>query len=107
MTRIEMATPLGVGVVLGLAAGLLLGMVAGVVGAVVGLGAGAAAGWLAGTAMHRDEGRRAARARELDAIIGVDGGDIGAAPVSVPPPDDLTPAQWVAEWMTPPPPVAG
>ena len=82
MTRIEMATPVGVGVVLGLSAGVLLGMVAGIAGVVLGLAAGAVAGFLAGAAMHRDEGRRAARVRELDEIIGVAGGDMGAAPVS-------------------------
>ncbi|HEY8040922.1 MAG TPA: hypothetical protein VIF15_14050 [Polyangiaceae bacterium] len=106
--RIELATPLGVGILLGLATGILLGMVAGGMGALVGLAAGAGAGFLAGTAMHRDEGRRAARARELDAIIGVAGGDLGAAPVSIPPPADEAPStQWMAEWLTPPPPVAG
>ena len=106
MTRIEMATPIGVGVVLGLAAGVLLGMVAGVAGVMLGLAAGAGAGLLAGAAMHRDEGHRAARARELDAIIGVAGGDMGAAPVSMPPPEP-PPAEWMSEWLTPPPPVAG
>ncbi len=107
MTRIEWATPLGVGVVLGLAAGVLLGLVAGAMGVAVGVAAGAAAGWLAGTAMHRDEGRRAARARELDEIIGVAGGDLGAAPVSMPPPAEPPANEWIAEWLTPPPPVAG
>jgi hypothetical protein len=106
MTRIEMATPVGVGVVLGLAAGVLLGMVAGLAGVFLGLAAGAGAGFLAGAAMHRDEGHRAARVRELDAIIGVTGGDLGAAPVSMPPPE-ASPSEWMAEWLTPPPPVAG
>ena len=113
MTRIELATPLGVGALLGISAGVLLGLVAGWIGAFVGFAAGAAAGLLAGTAMHRDEGRRAARGRELDAIIGVDGGDLGAAPVSMPPPEPGDDAQgpsseqWMAEWLTPPPPVVG
>jgi hypothetical protein len=105
MTRIEMATPIGVGVTLGLSAGILLGMVAGIAGVVLGLAAGAVAGFLAGRTMHRDEGYREARVRELDAIIGVGGGDMGAAPVSMPP--EPTPADWMAEWLTPPPPVAG
>jgi hypothetical protein len=57
--------------------------------------------------MHRDEGRRAARGRELDEIIGVAGGDMGAAPVSMPPPPpEPAPAEWMSEWLTPPPPVA-
>ncbi len=105
MTRIEMATPIGVGVTLGLSAGVLLGMVAGLAGVLLGVAAGAVAGFLAGRTMHRDEGHRAARVRELDAIIGVAGGDMGAAPVSIPP--EPAPADWMAEWLTPPPPVAG
>jgi hypothetical protein len=105
MTRIEMATPIGVGVTLGLSAGVLLGMVAGIAGVVLGLAIGAIAGFLAGAAMHRDEGRRALRVRELDEIIGVAGGDMGANPVSIPP--EPMPADWMSEWLTPPPPVAG
>jgi len=105
MTRIEMATPIGVGVTLGLSAGVLLGMVAGIAGVVLGLAVGAVAGYLAGRTMHRDEGHRAVRVRELDAIIGVGGGDIGAAPVSLPP--EPTPGDWMAEWLTPPPPAVG
>ena len=106
MTRIEIAMPLGVGLILGLSAGVMLGMVAGVAGVILGLGAGAVAGFLAGAAMHRDETRRAERVRELDQIIGVSGGDIGAAPISLPP-DEPAPVEWMAEWLTPPPPVAG
>jgi len=105
MTRIEIATPVGVGLVLGLSAGVLLGMVAGIAGVILGLPVGMIAGFLAGSAMHRDEGHRAARVRELDEIIGVAGGDMGAAPVSIPP--EPAPADWMAEWLTPPPPVAG
>lgn len=108
MTRIELATPLGVGTLLGISAGLFLGMEAGWIGAVAGLLAGGAAGVLAGAAMHHDEDRRAARGRELDAIIGVDGGDLGAAPVAIPRAiEEPSTDQWMAEWMTPPPPVAG
>jgi hypothetical protein len=107
MTRIEIATPLTVSVLLGLSAGLLLGMVAGVPGVILGVGLGAFAGFLAGAAMHRDERRRAARGRELDEIIGVAGGDMGAAPVSMRPTAESSPTQWMAEWLTPPPPVAG
>jgi hypothetical protein len=111
MTRIELATPLCVGTILGLAAGILLGTAAGFLGVFVGLAIGAAAGVFAGTAMHFDAGRAAARARELDEIIGVAGGDIGAGPIAMPAAEDVTPAtstvSWMAEWLTPPPPVAG
>ena len=108
MTRIDFATPLGVGAMLGAAAGIVTGMMAGPVGAVVGLGAGALAGVFAGMAMHRDDEHRSARSRELDGIIGVTGGDMGAAPVSMPRgTDEPSRAAWAAEWLTPPPPVAG
>lgn len=112
MTRIEIATPLGVGIVLGLLAGLVTGMVAGIGGALVGMQAGFVAGMIAGTVMHRDEHRRSVRSRELDSIIGVGGGDLGAAPIAIPtatpaPADVSTREQWLAEWLTPPPPMAG
>jgi hypothetical protein len=108
MTRIELATPFGVGATLGLSAGIVMGIMAGVTGVVMGVCLGAAAGAVAGLAMHRTEEHRAARTRQLDEEIGVTGGDIGAAPVSMPPrPDDAGHTSWVAEWLTPPPPVAG
>ena len=116
MTRIELATPMGVGAILGISAGIVMGIMAGVTGGIIGLCVGGVAGVIAGTAMLRDEGHKAARSRELDAIIGVHGGDIGAAPVSMPPPaledealeeDAGARERWLAEWLTPPPPVAG
>jgi hypothetical protein len=116
MTRIELATPMGVGAILGISAGIVMGIMAGATGGIIGLCVGAVAGAIAGTAMLRDEGHRAARSRELDAIIGVHGGNIGAAPVSMPPPaledesleeEPGARERWLAEWLTPPPPVAG
>jgi hypothetical protein len=113
MTRIELATPLGIGAILGVSAGIIIGIMAGPVGALVGICAGAIAGAFTGTAMLRDEGHRAARSRHLDEIIGVSGGDLGAAPVSIPPPDDAEISEidardrWLAEWLTPPPPAVG
>src|SRR5580692_638575 len=105
MTRIEKA-PLSVGIILGLLAGAVTGMVAGAAGALVGLAAGFVAGLVAGTAMRRDEGRRAARSRELASIIGVHGGSLGAGPVSMPVPAEEAARQaWVDEWLTPPPPL--
>ena len=75
--------------------------------AVLGVVAGTAAGLVAGLAMHRDDKRLAARARELDDIIGVTEGDLGAAPVSMPPSaEEASDRAWIAEWLTPPPPVA-
>ena len=108
MTRIELATPFGVGAILGISSGIVTGMMAGLVGAVVGLGVGALAGAAVGLAMHRDEERYAARSRELDEIIGVAGGELGAAPVSMPrATDESSSSTWGAEWLTPPPPIAG
>jgi hypothetical protein len=113
MTRIELAAPLGLGVMLGVSAGIFTGIMAGPVGAVVGFCAGAVAGTVAGAAIYRDEGRRAARSRELDDIIGITGGNMGAAPVSIPPPEASEAGaadareRWLAEWLTPPPPVVG
>ncbi|HEY1693100.1 MAG TPA: hypothetical protein VGG39_13120 [Polyangiaceae bacterium] len=106
MTRVEIATPLCLGTILGLAAGILLGMAAGVFGMMAGIAIGAAAGVLAGAAMHHDEEHRSARGRELDALIGVAGGDLGAAPISAEAVDGESAKAWMAEWLTPPPPVA-
>ncbi len=113
MTSIEHAAPLGLGVILGISAGIFTGIIAGPVGALIGFCAGAVAGTAAGMAMDRDEGRRAARSRELDEIIGVTGGNMGAAPVTIPPPEPsearalAARERWLAEWLTPPPPVIG
>jgi hypothetical protein len=107
MTRIELAAPLGVGVGLGLSTGIVTGMMGGPVGLVLGITIGSVAGFFAGAAMFRDGRRREARNRELDAIIGVSEGDIGAAPVAMPPEAGESATAWVAEWLTPPPPVAG
>lgn len=108
MTRIEFATPLGVGVGLGLSTGIVTGMMAGPVGLVLGTAIGGIAGFFAGAAMIREARRRDANDRELDAIIGVSGGDLGAAPVAMPRDDRQSTAEsWLAEWLTPPPPVVG
>jgi hypothetical protein len=112
MTRIDLVAPLGVGLGLGLSTGIVTGMMGGPVGLVLGVAIGGVAGFFAGAAMFRDARRREERNRELDAIIGVSEGDIGAAPVAMPPPHEAGEGEssttaWVAEWLTPPPPVAG
>jgi hypothetical protein len=109
MTRIELAAPLGLGVGLGLSTGIVTGMMGGPVGLVLGVAIGGVAGFFAGAAMFRDARRRDARNRELDAIIGVTEGDLGAAPVAMPPtePGESAASAWIAEWLTPPPPVVG
>jgi hypothetical protein len=108
MRRIEIVTPLAVGVILGLSAGIVTGMMAGLAGMAIGLGAGALAGLVVGKAIRRDEELRAARSRELDGIIGVTQGDLGAAPVAMP--HAVEPAAhlgWASECLTPPPALAG
>jgi hypothetical protein len=111
MMRIELAMPIGLGVVLGVSAGAITGVMAGAVGTLIGFCAGAAVGSIAGAAIYEDERRSSARSRELDAIIGVASGDLGAAPVTIPPaPSESTSGvegheRWLAEWLTPPPPV--
>ena len=98
--RIELASPMGVALGLGPAAGVVLGIVAGLPGVAIGLAFGAVVGLVAGTALQRTEGLfRAARGRELDAIIGVSGGDLGAAPVRRNVEDPEVEVSW-AEWLT-------
>ena len=103
--RIEVATPIAIGGLLGLSSGVVLGAVAGPAGLIVGLTAGTAAGIAAGIAIRLNEWRRVARSNELDRIISE--GGVGAAPVSMPPPapeETSAGQQWLAEWLTPPPP---
>ena len=66
------------GAIAGEIVGALLGAAAGPPGAVAGMVLGAAAGALAGNALDRDAERAHAHEEELDAEIGVSGGDIGA-----------------------------
>jgi hypothetical protein len=94
----------GGGLLAGLAAGAVVGPA--VAGMLVGAALGAVVGAVAGLAIHREDERRLARHAELDEIIGVSGGDLGAPPGSIPPGplDDERPGEWGAEWLTPPPP---
>jgi hypothetical protein len=86
-------------------------MVSAPVGLILGLSLGATVGIVCGVVMDRDEQRTSRRTRELDDIIGVTSGSLGAPP-SVPPPEydhverERELASWVTEWMTPPPPAA-
>jgi hypothetical protein len=109
------------GAVCGLLAGLPIGMmVSAPVGIVFGLSLGASVGIMAGIVMDRDEKRSSHRTKQLDDIIGVTSGSLGAPP-SIPPPAPLPDDEdetecvdgrmsevelkaWVTEWMTPPPP---
>ena len=97
----------------GIVAGLTLGfMLSAPAGLVLGLAFGGAIGVVAGIVMDRDERRTSHRTRELDDIIGITSGSLGAdTRSSIPPPPDADREQelrsWVTEWMTPPPPHVG
>jgi hypothetical protein len=71
-----------IGGVVGLALGALAGPVGLAIGALAGAGAGAAATGFARKKWQRDDRKNA----RLDAVIGVSGGDMGAAPPGPPPP---------------------
>jgi hypothetical protein len=68
----------------GALAGAVLGAVAGPPGMIAGAVLGAAAGAVAGAVLDADASREAAHTRELDAVIGVSGGNIGAPSVRHP-----------------------
>jgi hypothetical protein len=68
-------------------------------------------GVIAGLAMHRQDTREVRRGKELDEIIGITQGSMGAPPGSIPPGDlrrepldGLELEIWASEWLTPPPP---
>lgn len=97
-----------VGAACGALAGLSVGMMVGApVGILLGLSWGAGIGVVAGIVMDRDDKRSSYRTRQLDDIIGVTSGSLGAPP-SVPPrteeDDERDLRAWVTEWLTPPAP---
>ena len=99
----------------GLAGGLAMGaMTSHAIGVVLCSMFGAAVGAVAGVVMQREDSRAGARTRQLDEIIGVTRGSLGAPAGSIPPgdlgadrerSDELQ--HWVREWLTPPPPAVG
>jgi hypothetical protein len=66
-------------------AGGAMGAVAGPPGIVAGVILGGLAGAVAAVALEKDADREATRTRELDAEIGVSGGDLGAPGLKHPP----------------------
>jgi len=62
----------------GAVVGAVVGSAAGPAGVAAGAVLGGIAGALAGAVLDQDASERAARTRELDAMIGVSGGDLGA-----------------------------
>src|SRR3989442_12793348 len=64
--------------VCGLASGVALGAVVGPAGVIAGIALGCAIGLVIGHVLAREEAKRNRRTRELDAIIGITDGSIGA-----------------------------
>jgi len=99
----------------GAGAGLALGAMVGPHGVALGLVIGTTLGFVAGRIMDTEERKRSDRTRELDAVIGITEGSLGAGPVSLEPgseaAEDAEAAEekrrWLAEWLTPPPPQVG
>ncbi len=100
------------GAVGGVLSGASLGaMVSPGIGLAVGATLGGMIGIAAGVVMEREEKRASHRTRELDAIIGVTTGQIGAGGHIAPPLAEVRRQaelrSWVTEWMTPAPPQVG
>lgn len=95
----------------GVIAGVALGSMSGPIGAVLGMWLGVGVGLVTGYVLAHEDAHASVRTRELDAIIGITKGSMGAGPtITVAPSDeDDLPAYsskeaWAAEWLTPPPP---
>lgn len=103
----ELPMSAAAGVLSGIIGGCTLGAALGPAGALLGIGLGLVAGVIAGNAIAADERRGNRRTRELDAIIGITEGSMGAGPVSRVPVEHVVPTEgegWLSEWLTPPPP---
>ena len=108
----KLPTSAAAGIASGVVAGFAVGAVAGPHGVALGFVLGLAVGWIAGKVIEKDERLRVRRTRELDAIIGVTEGSLGAGSVSLVPTEHLEPRsheegeRWLSEFLTPPPPAA-
>ncbi len=105
----------------GIVGGIALGAVVGPVGVALGMWLGVSVGAIAGKVITSEDAKSSARTRELDDIIGITHGTLGAGgdALSKMVTDDgddfdnfaASPYSdretWAAEWLTPPPPVAG
>jgi hypothetical protein len=107
--------PIVAGALSGVASGVALGAFTGPIGVVIGMWIGIAVGFVSGYVLARDDEKRSARTQELDDIIGITKGSMGAGPLSkgAGPMEDEGPEPysskeaWLKEWLTPPPPVVG
>jgi hypothetical protein len=105
------------GVSSGLSSGIVLGFLTGPFGMLLGIVLGIAVGLMVGYVLADDDDTRTRRTKELDKIIGITHGTMGAGgPITMPPekgaddeevqPSYGTKEQWLAEWLTPQPPDA-
>jgi len=111
--------PMIAGALSGVLSGIALGAFTGPIGVVVGMWMGVGVGFVTGYVLAGEDEGRSHRSQELDAIIGITKGSMGAGPLSVPPTADAmdddgenpepysSKEAWLREWLTPPPPVAG
>ena len=96
------------GAILGVCGGAALGATVGPLGIAFGFALGLMIGMIAGKVIEKDGRIREHRNRELDAEIGITEGSLGAGPVSLVPSGPDVPQDadsWLAEWLTPPPPM--
>jgi hypothetical protein len=120
--------PLIAGALSGVASGIALGAITGPIGVVFGMWLGVGVGLMAGYVLAREDETRSVRTQELDSIIGITRGSLGAGRLSAQVAGaesrnarvagdaegdgDEMPAYsskeaWLKEWLTPPPPVVG
>jgi hypothetical protein len=102
-------TALVAGALSGIIGGLAVGAIIGREGAVLGVGLGLVIGMIAGKVIEKEDRLQARRTKELDAIIGVTEGSLGAGDVPLVPSDPAPELPgggegWLQEWLTPPPP---
>jgi hypothetical protein len=109
--------PIIAGALTGIVSGIAFGAFTGPVGALLGMWMGVFVGLVMGYVIARDDETQSVRTRELDAIIGITDGSMGAGKITIPsegedaegdaPPPYSSKEAWLSEWLTPPPPVAG
>jgi hypothetical protein len=111
--------PIVAGALSGVVAGIALGAFTGPIGVVLGMWMGIGVGLVSGYVLAREDETQSARTQELDTIIGITKGSMGAGLVSIVPAaagsdadaDDPPPYSskeaWLSEWLTPPPPMVG
>jgi hypothetical protein len=107
------------GALSGVVSGIALGAITGPIGVVLGMWMGVGVGIVTGYVLSREDEKRSVRTQELDSIIGVTRGSLGAGMVANSPARarlgrgeaDLeevaaysSKEAWLKEWLTPPPP---